>query len=247
MTEDDESLSNEQRIALEWIRTAEGDGARIRDNDIYPLLRRWIDASSPREILEIGAGQGICSDKIDLNGRRYTGLEPSSLLVERAQELYRDENRRFLLGSAYSLPFPDGAFDAVFSVSVWHLLSDLHQAAGEMSRVLKAEGRFLIITANPSAYSLWKELYATTRTEGSRLDGTVQLADRSVVHEVLYLHTLEEILSSLRDAGLDVEETETFRPSERAGGQHSFISIRGKRALEDRQDQGRSGAADIIR
>jgi hypothetical protein len=44
MAQDDESLSNEQRIALEWIRTIEGDRARIRDNDIYPLLRRWIHA-----------------------------------------------------------------------------------------------------------------------------------------------------------------------------------------------------------
>jgi SAM-dependent methyltransferase len=234
MTRGDEPLSNAQRIALEWIRVAEGDGARIRENDIYPLLRRWIHASSPTEILEIGAGQGICSDKIDLDGRRYTGIEPSPLLVERAQELYRAENRRFVLGSAYNLPFPDGAFDAVFSVSVWHLLSDLQDAAEEMSRVLKADGRFLMITANPAAYSLWKELYATTTTEGRRLEGTVQLPDRSVLHEVLYLHTLDEILGSLRDADLEVEETETFRPS--AGGQQSFISIRGKKDSKDRRD-----------
>jgi SAM-dependent methyltransferase len=236
MAQDDESLSNEQKVALEWIRVAEGDGARIRDSDIYPLLRRWIHASSPVEILEIGAGQGICSDKIDLNGRRYTGVEPSSILVDRAQALYRDENRRFLRGSARDLPFSDGAFDAVFSVSVWHLLSDLQNAAEEMSRVLKADGRFLMITANPSAYSLWKELYATTRTEGRRLEGTVQLSDQSVLHEVLYLHTLDEILISLRDAGLEVEETETFRPSERVGGQRSFISIQGKKDLQDRRD-----------
>lgn len=236
MAQDDESLSNEQRVALEWIRVAEGDGARVRDSDIYPLLRRWIHASAPREILEIGAGQGICSDKIDLNGRRYTGIEPSALLVERAQELYRDENRRFLPGSAYSLPFSDGAFDAVFSVAVWHLLDDLQNAVAEMSRVLQAGGHFLMITANPAAYSLWKELYASTRMEGRRLEGTVQLPDESVLHEVLYLHTLDEILRSLRDAGLEVEETETFRPSERAGGQRSFVSIQGKKGSKDRQE-----------
>lgn len=224
-----QEMDNEQRIALAWIRTVESEGARVRDSDIYPLIGRWVEDSSPVEILEIGAGQGVCSDKIDLRGRRYTGLEPSALLLERATALYGDEHRRFVQGSVYSLPFADGAFDAVFSVAVWHLLGDLQKAAGEMSRVLGAGGRFLIITANPAAYPFWTGLYTEARTEGRRFEGTVRLPDGSALHEVLYLHTRDEILISLRDAGLAVEAMETFRPAEKAGGQDAFLAIRGGR------------------
>ena len=128
----------------------------------------------------------------------------------------------------YSLPFADGAFDAVFSVAVWHLLGDLQKAAAEMRRVLGAGGRFLIITANPPAYAFWTGLYTDSKIEGRRFEGTVRLPDGSGLHEVLHLHTLDEILISLRDAGLAVEAMETFRPAEQAGGQDAFLAIRGK-------------------
>ena len=57
------------------------------------------------------------------------------------------------------MPFLDETFDAAFSVSVWHLISDLKKAAEELSRILKSHEQFLSISANPAAYSLWTELY----------------------------------------------------------------------------------------
>jgi hypothetical protein len=71
-----------------------------------------------------------------------TGVEPSPYLVERAKQLYPQPNRNFILGNAYALPFSDGTFDAAFSVTVWHLLSDLQTAA------------------NPNADFVWKNLAA---------------------------------------------------------------------------------------
>ena len=174
------------------------------------------------DILEIGCGQGICSDKTDLDGRKYTGIELSSLLVSRAKELYRHENRRFLVANAYALPFSDGAFDAAFSVAVWHLLADLKKAAEELSRVLKAGGHFLIITADPGAYSAWTGRYTDIKLDGRRFEGAVQLPDKSELREVLYLHTLDEIMKSLQAVGLKIHMTETIR---------NFISIQGQRLV----------------
>lgn len=49
--------------------------------------------------------------------------------------------------------------------------------------------------------------------EGKWLEGRMQLTDKQKSHDVLYLHELDELLSSLRDAGLVVEQTQTFRES----------------------------------
>jgi SAM-dependent methyltransferase len=226
----DDKTFNDRRIALAWIGTVEAESARIRDEDIYPRLKTWLNRVSPLEILEIGSGQGVCSDKIDLDGRTYIGLEPSPFLVDRAKELYSSENRHFLSGSAYHLPFADGVFDAAFSVAVWHLFSDLGKAAEELNRVLRPNGNFLIITANPAAYSLWTDRYSETKLEGRRFKGNVRSDDGSVLNDVLYLHTNDEIQASLQGAGLAILDIETFRTSEKSAGQKYFMSIAGRPA-----------------
>ncbi len=216
-------------IADDWIKSIEKSSAR--DHDIYPMLKTWINSISPKKILDIGSGQGICSDKIDLEGRHYTGLEPSPFLVDRAKQLYNFENRIFSLGNVYHMPFADGIFDAAFSVLLWHLLSDLNQAAAELSRVLKTNAHFLIVTANPDAYPLWKEFYTDIKIDGRRLEGNMQREDKSVCHDVLYLHSYDEILSSLEANSLKVQKTESFRPSQKSIDKNYLISIQGQRVL----------------
>ena len=201
--------------ARAWIETIEAAKTSPRDHDIYPRLNTWIQRTQPASLLEIGAGQGVCSDKIDLANRHYTGVEPSPFLLDRANERYAHDNRRFTVGSAYALPADDAAFDAAFSVAVWHLLADLEAAARELSRVLKPGGSFLIITANPGNYSAWTERYAESRQEGRRFEGrTPDDVD------VLYLHTLEEITGSLEAAGVSIRTIETFR-------EDVFVAIEG--------------------
>jgi SAM-dependent methyltransferase len=220
----------DQKTALEWISTIESNKNSIRDKDIYPCLNEWLALTSPVEILEIGAGQGICSDKIDLRGRNYTGIDPSPFLIDRAQQLYPQKNRHFELGNAYGLPFLDSTFDSAFSVLVWHLLSDLQKAADELRRVLIPNGKFLIITANPDAYTLWQSLYTDIKIEGRRFAGKMQIQGKPESHDTLYLHSLVEITSSFKSAGLNVQSIETFRDAENARDQKFLISISGQRA-----------------
>jgi SAM-dependent methyltransferase len=155
----------------------------------------------------------------------YTGIDLSPILIDRAKQLYDSENRHFLTGSIYDLPFSDYSFDAVFSVNLWHLLADLRKASAELSRVMRVKGNFRIIKANPNAYSLWTGLYTDTKIDGCCFEGRVRLADQSVAREILYLHTLEDIVRSLEDAGMEILEVEEFRKS--SDGQNQYVSIRG--------------------
>jgi ubiquinone/menaquinone biosynthesis C-methylase UbiE len=223
----DDQNFEDSKTALEWIQRIESDNAKLRERDLYPRLRDWIRHVSPQEILDVGAGQGICSDHLELGHRKYTGLEPSLCLLDRAKELYPQENRKFVLGNIYQMPFSDGLFDAVFSVSVWHLLSDLKQGSAEVSRVLKGSGHFLIITANPEAYSLWTSQYTQFVLAGRRLDGKVVEDGKVISQDTLYLHTLEEISKALELAGLKTTKVETFRSNEKK--QCQYICIQGQK------------------
>lgn len=181
-----------------WIEMIEGEQGKIRDQDIYPKLKNWVDEVNPEAILDIGCGQGICSTKIDLEKREYTGLDFSQYLINRAKDLYSGPRRTFICGNAFELPFPNQSFGATYSIALWHLLSDLPRAIKEMSRVLKARGNFFIITANSEHRDFWKGLETET--------------------EKVYLHSLDDIIFLLKGAGLEVNETESFR---------SFILIKG--------------------
>ena len=75
----------DRRAATDWIEVVEGDNARVREGDIFPLLNAWINEIAPGDILDVGLGQGIRSIKIELNPCNYVGVEPSSFLVDRAK------------------------------------------------------------------------------------------------------------------------------------------------------------------
>jgi ubiquinone/menaquinone biosynthesis C-methylase UbiE len=191
-------------------------------------LNSLIHEASPKTILDIGCGQGICSEKIDLTKCKYTGVEPSPYLLNRAKQLYSTRARTFLSGNAYNLPVTNSSFDAAFSILVWHLLMDLEKTASELSRALTGDGRYLIVTANPDAYLAWKSFYPDAKLTGKRLEGTMQFGE-ALSRDVLYLHTFNEIKNSIQNAGLTIESTETFLPAKDFPKLNLLILIQGRK------------------
>lgn len=120
------------------------------------LVRRHVPASSRLSILEWGCGPGrlirhlpdLLADRAPrLNGTDYN---PATIAWCAANLPGID----FALnGLAPPLPFPDGAFDAVYNFSVFtHLSADMHEAwAMELRRVLRPGG-LLIATTHGDHY-----------------------------------------------------------------------------------------------
>jgi len=222
-----DDLTFDEQTARKWIQTIENGAKPVRERDLYPLLGAWMGRIAPTRILEIGCGQGDCSRTINLSGRTYVGIDPSPFLIERARELYASKCRCFQIGNAYALPFADAQFDAVFSIMVWHLLSDIRKATREMSRVLLPGGHFLIVTANPAAYADWADLYTNVKTDGRRLEGDMLKDGLIVDHDVLHLHSLDEIVTSLNVASLGIALVEPFRKARQGQGRELLVSIQG--------------------
>lgn len=177
----------DEKSAHEWVNLIESKEANPRKEDIYPLISSWINKNNLSSILDIGAGQGDCLKNLALGDCGYIGIEPSPHLLARARQLYPKNQNQFLSGNAYHLPFKDSEFEGVFSIAVWHLLSDIKTANRELARVLTHDGKFLIITASAKSDEVWNQV---TKND-----------------EKIYLISNDEFKSKLVKANLIVTET----------------------------------------
>ncbi len=193
-------------VAREWIASIESEQSSSRDNEIYPHLLEWSKSFSSKTIVEIGAGQGVCSSKIALSSDgNYIGVEPSDALLDRAKELYPESNKTFVKGTAYDTKLEDGSADAVFGIGVWFHLEDLDAAHKEIARITKPGGKLLIVTSNPDTNQMWESWFIEPTRDGKRVDGKVATPCGILSRNILYLHSQEEIVQSLSKNSFSVE------------------------------------------
>ena len=84
---------------------------------------------SRAHVLEVGSGAGSLQDVVE----DYTGLDIS-------ETVRPNYHKRFVQADARAMPFPDGEFDAVFTVWVLEHIPNPEQVLREMRRVLKPGG-----------------------------------------------------------------------------------------------------------
>ena len=94
------------------------------------------DLEPGARILDIGCGKGFLLYEFSqvLPGAEIAGIDISEYAIENAKPEVRD---RLQVGNCTDLPWPDDAFDFVYSINTFHNLHnyDLHRALKEMQRV----------------------------------------------------------------------------------------------------------------
>ena len=125
---------------------AEQERLRTQAEFLEPHIFPTIDFSACREVLEIGCGVGA---EMEILLRRFpearvTGVDFSAAQLERAREFLRAPlatgSARLQQGSAYQLPFADGAFAGVCLIWVLEHLAEPRRALLEAARVLRPGG-----------------------------------------------------------------------------------------------------------
>jgi SAM-dependent methyltransferase len=139
----------------------------------YPYLDRYVDADlHGHKVLEIGLGFGTLGQLLASRGAEYYGVDiaenPVALMRERLRRLSAADPLRVVQGSALALPFDDGTFDDVYSIGCLHHTGDLVRAVSEVRRVLRPDGRAVVMLYN--RHSLRHVLKAGLRSL-RRLDG----------------------------------------------------------------------------
>jgi ubiquinone/menaquinone biosynthesis C-methylase UbiE len=95
---------------------------------------------SGQRALDVGCGSGALIAQLAdvLGAENVAAVDPSGPFVQASRA--RVPGARILVGSAESLPFGDGEFDATLSQLVVNFLDDPEQGLREMARVTRADG-----------------------------------------------------------------------------------------------------------
>jgi SAM-dependent methyltransferase len=128
-------------------------GSTYHQRLAIPAALELLEARAGEEILDVGAGQGILAPFLLERGVRYTGIDVSPVLIERARQR-RARAARFLVGDARRLDLVDAmrprSFDAaVFLLSIQDI-PDLDRIGASLDWVLRSSSRIVIVMTHPA-------------------------------------------------------------------------------------------------
>jgi SAM-dependent methyltransferase len=122
--------------------------------ELYPYLLGYVPRKlmEGRATLEIGLGYGTLGERLARLGADYHGLDlaagPVAMLRARLARVAGAKPDQVVGGSVLALPFADASFDHVVSIGCLHHTGDLFGAIAECRRVLRPEGRLLLMVYN---------------------------------------------------------------------------------------------------
>jgi ubiquinone/menaquinone biosynthesis C-methylase UbiE len=106
-------------------------------------------------VLEIGCGMGTDGAQFAKAGANYTGVDLTEAAVELARKRFEVFNLpgTFRTADAEKLDFADESFDVVYSHGVLHHTPDTATAIREVHRVLKKNGRAIVMLYHRNSYN----------------------------------------------------------------------------------------------
>ena len=189
-------------------------------------MSEWLRLAPASKVLDLCCGSGRHSRILHRLGYHVTGVDLSETLLAEAKKADPDGRIRWIHGDMRHVPL-DETFDAVFNLftSFGYFEDDAENEAvlGEISRLLRPGGRFVIDFLNPSFVQA-KLVPYSERTEGSirieerrRIQNgyvckTIRLREEGaaqperVYEERVQLYPLDWFQASLAKAGLRLDD-----------------------------------------
>lgn len=122
--------------------------------EIFRFFKKLLKVENPL-ILDLGCGTGISTRQMVRFGT-VMGCDPDPVMLREAKKYKNSDVKKYVVGSARKLPFPDNYFDAVTAFSAFHWFYDKKSGA-EIKRVLKPGGLFF--TAGRTGTKTWGQGY----------------------------------------------------------------------------------------
>ncbi len=137
-----------ERVRELWDKHARTYDRQIRvfERVLFAGGREWVCAQAQGDVLEIAVGTGRNFPYYPRNVR-VTGIDLSPNMLEIARRRVRelDLEADLRLGDAQALDFGDESFDTVVCTLSLCSIPDAGRAVGEVRRVLRPGGRFLLL------------------------------------------------------------------------------------------------------
>lgn len=127
----------------------------LADVPLFDLINTYTK-SKKGVFLDVGCGVGYLLNWLCQNSNSQgVGVDISEAALSLARKLY--PNLRLVKAGVFDLPFGKESFDVVLAINLIEHIKNHHQALGEMRRVLKKNGLFILST--PDKNSLYKKIW----------------------------------------------------------------------------------------
>ncbi|UCD68972.1 MAG: class I SAM-dependent methyltransferase [Betaproteobacteria bacterium] len=179
-----------------WDRIAERYSRRpIADEAAYQkkleVTRHYLRPDM--EVLELGCGTGSTAIKHAPFVRHIRAVDISSKMIEIARTRANGvANVTFEQASVEDLEVKEGSVDAVFTLSLLHLLNDKESAIARIKEILKPGGIFVSSTACLGDTMKWFKIVAPI----GQFLGLIPTVNT---------FTVQELVNSLIDAGFEID------------------------------------------
>lgn len=148
----------------QWFQTPIGRLIREYESRLMLDLLR----PAPGEhFLDAGCGTGVFTVDLLRQGSRVAGLEISRPMLLAARDKCQAALFRPVQGDMLALPFADGCFDKVLSMTAIEFIAEGRQAVQEMFRVTKKGGLVVVSTLN--SRSPWAERRKAKARDGDHI------------------------------------------------------------------------------
>ena len=144
------SKKQKEAVQRQFTKTAEAF-SKFAVRDTPELVGEKVEFARPQPTdlsLDVACGPGALVLALAPRVRFAHGLDLTEEMLRQARGFQQERqivDASFLRGEAEQLPFPDAAFDLVTCQHSFHHMPRPEQALKEMFRVMKPEGRMLII------------------------------------------------------------------------------------------------------
>jgi len=110
-------------------------------------IKAYHNADERLKILDVGCGTGefVFKAAASLKKAEVHGVDLSTTMIQKASTKKRFDNVLFEEGDVEHLPYTDNTFDVITCSHSFHHYPNKEKAMQEMYRVLKPEGRLMII------------------------------------------------------------------------------------------------------
>jgi ubiquinone/menaquinone biosynthesis C-methylase UbiE len=153
---------------------------RKADPRIAHRIFSLLDCPKNAIITDIGAGTGNYSYELAQHGYRVRAVEPSKVMRAQGKS---HKNLAWTEGCAENIPSTDNSFDGAVCILASHHFASLSKAVGEIARILKNKGTFVLFSADPrnADKNCWIKKYFS----GFHDRAVKSLPDRSAVVALL--------------------------------------------------------------